>query len=88
MLVLWVWVLQVWVRGVEGRRRCRIGFNPLDSCATLDPFSPPNRPNHLAHPAPPLRQIHFFPLIFNGKQVYDLMVERCGPSVGSGPKAR
>jgi hypothetical protein len=34
----------------------------------------------------PEGQIHFFPLIFNGKQVYDVMVERCGESVGSGPK--
>ena len=32
----------------------------------------------------PEGQIHFFPLIFNGKQVYDVMVERCGPSMGSG----
>jgi hypothetical protein len=35
----------------------------------------------------PEGQIHFFPLIFNGKQVYDVMVERCGPSMNSGPKA-
>jgi hypothetical protein len=34
----------------------------------------------------PEGQIHFFPLIFDGKQVYDLMVERCGNSMGSGPK--
>lgn len=34
----------------------------------------------------PEGQIHFFPLIFNGKQVYDVMVERCGPSKTSGPK--
>jgi hypothetical protein len=34
----------------------------------------------------PEGQIHFFPLIFNGKQVYDVMVERCGPSQGSSPK--
>lgn len=33
----------------------------------------------------PEGQIHFFPLIFNGKQVYDVMVERCGPSQTSGP---
>ena len=39
-------------------------------------------------PPHPTAQIHFFPLIFNGKQVYDLMAERCGSSVGSGPKAR
>lgn len=31
-------------------------------------------------------QIHFFPIIFNGKQLYDVMVERCGPSQNSGPK--
>jgi hypothetical protein len=31
-------------------------------------------------------QIHFFPIIFNGKQLYDVMAERCGPSQGSGPK--
>ena len=35
----------------------------------------------------PEGQIHFFPLIFNGKQVYDVMVERCGPSQTSGPKS-
>lgn len=35
----------------------------------------------------PEGQIHFFPLIFNGKQVYDVMVERCGPSQGSGPSS-
>ena len=34
----------------------------------------------------PEGQIHFFPIIFDGKQLYDVMVERCGPSVGSGPK--
>jgi len=33
----------------------------------------------------PEGQIHFFPLIFNGKQVYDVMVERCGTSENSGP---
>jgi len=31
-------------------------------------------------------QIHFFPIIFDGKQLYDVMVERCGPSQNSGPK--
>jgi hypothetical protein len=31
-------------------------------------------------------QVHFFPIIFNGKQLYEAMVERCGPSKGSGPK--
>ena len=34
----------------------------------------------------PEGQIHFFPIIFNGKQVYDAMVERCGTSQNSGPK--
>ncbi|KAG2493271.1 hypothetical protein HYH03_008408 [Edaphochlamys debaryana] len=34
----------------------------------------------------PEGQIHFFPIIFNGKQLYDVMVERCGPSQNSGPK--
>ncbi|KAJ4808330.1 hypothetical protein LUZ62_020896 [Rhynchospora pubera] len=28
----------------------------------------------------PEGQIHFFPVIFNGKQLYDVMVERAGPS--------
>jgi hypothetical protein len=31
-------------------------------------------------------QIHFFPIIMDGKQLYDVMVERCGPSKNSGPK--
>ncbi|KAK7330114.1 hypothetical protein VNO77_24300 [Canavalia gladiata] len=34
----------------------------------------------------PEGQIHFFPVIFNGKQLYDVMVERAGPSQNSGPK--
>ncbi|KAL2620397.1 hypothetical protein R1flu_000602 [Riccia fluitans] len=34
----------------------------------------------------PEGQVHFFPVIFNGKQLYDVMVERCGPSQTSGPK--
>ncbi|KAJ8540922.1 hypothetical protein K7X08_001738 [Anisodus acutangulus] len=34
----------------------------------------------------PEGQIHFFPVIFNGKQLYGAMVERCGPSKTSGPK--
>ncbi|XP_027072287.2 uncharacterized protein [Coffea arabica] len=34
----------------------------------------------------PEGQIHFFPVIFNGKQLYDVMVERCGPSQTSSPK--
>ena len=29
-------------------------------------------------------QIHFFPIIFNGKQLYDVMAERCGTSQNSG----
>ncbi|XP_073140669.1 uncharacterized protein [Henckelia pumila] len=34
----------------------------------------------------PEGQIHFFPVIFNGKQLYDVMVERCGSSKTSVPK--
>ncbi|KAL3532334.1 hypothetical protein ACH5RR_005855 [Cinchona calisaya] len=34
----------------------------------------------------PEGQVHFFPVIFNGKQLYDVMVERCGPSQTSAPK--
>lgn len=34
----------------------------------------------------PEGQIHFFPIIFNGKQLYDVMVERCGSTQTSGPK--
>lgn len=34
----------------------------------------------------PEGQIHFFPVIFNGKQLYDVMVERCGTSQTSSPK--
>lgn len=34
----------------------------------------------------PEGQIHFFPIIFNGKQLYDIMVERAGPSKTSAPK--
>ncbi|XVE98319.1 hypothetical protein REPUB_Repub03eG0095700 [Reevesia pubescens] len=34
----------------------------------------------------PEGQVHFFPVIFNGKQLYDVMVERAGPSQTSGPK--
>nr|BAJ84953.1 predicted protein [Hordeum vulgare subsp. vulgare] len=33
----------------------------------------------------PEGQIHFFPVIFNGRQLYDIMVERAGPSETSGP---
>ncbi|KAK9823762.1 hypothetical protein WJX72_005292 [[Myrmecia] bisecta] len=34
----------------------------------------------------PQGQIHFFPIIMNGKQLYDVMVERCGTSQNSRPK--
>ncbi|AQK59293.1 DUF3119 family protein [Zea mays] len=34
----------------------------------------------------PEGQIHFFPVIFDGRQLYDVMVERAGPSKTSGPK--
>lgn len=34
----------------------------------------------------PEGQIHFFPIIFNGKQLYDVMAERCGSSQNSGPQ--
>ncbi|XP_031505172.1 uncharacterized protein LOC116267535 [Nymphaea colorata] len=34
----------------------------------------------------PEGQVHFFPVIFNGRQLYDVMVERAGPSKNSGPK--
>ncbi|KAF6151182.1 hypothetical protein GIB67_037390 [Kingdonia uniflora] len=34
----------------------------------------------------PEGQVHFFPVIFNGKQLYDVMVERAGPSKTSSPK--
>ncbi|GMH36310.1 hypothetical protein BSKO_04402 [Bryopsis sp. KO-2023] len=34
----------------------------------------------------PEGQIHFFPIIFNGKELYDVMVERCGTTQNSGPK--
>ncbi|KAL8234943.1 hypothetical protein R6Q59_021043 [Mikania micrantha] len=33
----------------------------------------------------PEGQVHFFPVIFNGKQLYDVMVERAGPSKTSAP---
>jgi len=36
----------------------------------------------------PEGQIHFFPIIFEGKQLYDVMLERCGKSQGSSPEAR
>ena len=34
----------------------------------------------------PEGQIHFFPIIFDGKQLYDVMVERCGASQTSAPE--
>lgn len=34
----------------------------------------------------PEGQIHFFPIIFNGTQLYDVMSERCGPSQNSSRK--
>ncbi|XP_020592660.1 uncharacterized protein LOC110033125 isoform X2 [Phalaenopsis equestris] len=34
----------------------------------------------------PQGQIHFFPVIFNGKQLYNVMLERAGPSKTSMPK--
>ncbi|MEW5305889.1 MAG: hypothetical protein WDW36_008402 [Sanguina aurantia] len=34
----------------------------------------------------PEGQVHFFPIIGEGKALYNVMVERCGPSVTSGPK--
>ncbi|KAK3001430.1 hypothetical protein RJ639_021830 [Escallonia herrerae] len=34
----------------------------------------------------PEGQVHFFPVIFNVKQLYDVMVERAGPSKTSAPK--
>ncbi|KAK9832598.1 hypothetical protein WJX81_002696 [Elliptochloris bilobata] len=34
----------------------------------------------------PEGQIHFFPIIFNGKQLYDVMSERCGTSQNSGKR--
>jgi hypothetical protein len=34
----------------------------------------------------PEGQIHFFPIIFNGKQLYEVMLERCGQTMTSGKK--
>ncbi|CAN6455113.1 unnamed protein product [Victoria cruziana] len=34
----------------------------------------------------PEGQVHFFPVIFNGRQLYDVMVERAGPTKTSGSK--
>jgi hypothetical protein len=36
----------------------------------------------------PEGQIHFFPILMDGKQLYDVMSERCGPSKTSGPKGK
>ena len=33
----------------------------------------------------PEGQIHFFPVLFKGDKLYDLMVERCGSSQNSAP---
>ena len=33
----------------------------------------------------PEGQIHFFPIIMDGQQLYDVMVERCGNSQNSLP---
>ncbi|DBB11602.1 TPA: hypothetical protein ACH3X3_006992 [Trebouxia sp. C0006] len=33
----------------------------------------------------PEGQIHFFPVLFKGDQLYDVMAERCGSSQNSGP---
>lgn len=48
------------------------------------PPLPPCRPQETQ--TKPEGQIHFFPVIFNGKQLYDVMVERCGTSTNSLPK--
>lgn len=34
----------------------------------------------------PEGQIHFFPIIFDGAELYEVMRARCGPSVGSSGK--
>ena len=33
----------------------------------------------------PQGQIHFFPVLFKGNQLYDVMAERCGSSQNSAP---
>lgn len=33
----------------------------------------------------PEGQIHFFPVLFKGNQLYDVMAERCGSSQNSAP---
>ena len=35
----------------------------------------------------PEGQIHFFPVLFKGDKLYDLLVERCGPSQTSAPES-
>ena len=34
----------------------------------------------------PEGQVHFFPVIADGKKLYDAMVERCGSTQNSGPR--
>lgn len=34
----------------------------------------------------PEGQIHFFPIIFDGKTLYETMLDRCGKTQNSGPK--
>lgn len=34
----------------------------------------------------PEGQIHFFPVLFSGTELYDVMLERCGSTETSGPK--
>ena len=35
----------------------------------------------------PEGQIHFFPVLFKGDKLYDLLVERCGSSQTSAPES-
>jgi len=58
---------------------------PLRLCGRLFAPLPPLHPEQETQTRPE-GQIHFFPIIFNGRQLYDVMAERCGPSVGSGKK--
>lgn len=77
------WISTCWAQ-------CRAATAPLLArCINLSrslTASPPKQ-----HPqetqTSPEGQIHFFPIIMDGKQLYNTMVERCGPSQGSGPKA-
>ncbi len=62
-------------------------FTPLH-CKLVLPDSalaPRPQPLSAAEPCCPPRPA-LAPAVFNGKQLYDVMVERCGPSVNSGPK--